>query len=194
MFRTMFYTFAAAIVAGAPMTSQAADSYTALVDGISGAQCQPSSGSQWADFTINPDGLRNNSSTQNRFISCTMIARNLQGINQADSDDSTSAGGFRFWVYFDYSQVPTASIVYGTTCTLFAKHMLTGSTSSESFTVSSARTTSPVVDDIYPVSFNGYSANMFAAYSFNCRLPPKVKLYGFSQVTFGDASGYHYTP
>lgn len=195
MNRPLLYATLAATLACASTAANATDNYTAMVDAFSGAQCQPSNGSQWSDFTINPDGLRNDHPTQNRYISCTMLARNMQGISQADGNDpSTSQGAFWFWVYFDYSQVPTASLTYTTTCTVFAKRMDTGTTSSESFNTSSIRTTSPVYNVIEPTSFDGYTSNLFAAYSFNCRLPPKVKLYGFSQVTFGDAGGYRWVP
>lgn len=194
MIRNLSLVAMAAAMACASMQTHAADRYMPHVDAFSGAQCQPSNGSQWADFTINPDGLRNDSATQNRYISCTMLARNMLGIDQGDFDPVTPQGAFTFWVSFDYSQVPTETLSYATTCTVFAKNMSTGNGASEAFNVSSSRTITPVRGSIAPTSFNGSSPDFWAAYSFNCRLPPKVKLYGFTQVTWGDTGGYRWVP
>lgn len=182
---TMLYAASGAAYAG--------DSYGPTIIGVAGSMCQPSHGDQWGDFDINPNGLRN-TTNQNRFVSCTMVANNPTNIDQSDSDSTTKNGGFRFLVYLDYSQVPAMTITYNTTCTVFARNMLTGVESSESFVVGSTRTTTPVTKSLDPASFDGYSANLYAAYSFNCRLPPKVKLMGFSQATFGSVGGYDYTP
>jgi hypothetical protein len=174
-------------------SASAATTFAPTVLGMSGAQCQPSNGSQWADFSINPDGLRNNS-TQNRYISCTLLPNNLSGVNQADGDSTTAAGQFTVYFSFDYSQVPTASISYQTTCTLFAKNLFSGAGASASVNASSIRSTTPVVAASTPVAFNGVTPNTGGNFSFNCRLPPGVKLLGTLQVDFGDQGGRTYTP
>jgi hypothetical protein len=171
----------------------AATTYGPTVLGMSGSQCQPSNGSQWADFSINPDGLRNNSD-QNRYISCTLLPNNMTGVDQADNDSATGAGAFLVYFSFDYSQVPTASISYQTSCTLFAKNLSSGAAASESVNVSSIRTATPVVTYSQPAAFNGVSPNFYGNFSFNCRLPPGVKLWGTLQVDYGDQGGKIYAP
>lgn len=187
------------VCAGTLLTLAAANSaiagntYTATVLGVSGAQCQPSNGSQWADFSINPDGLRNNSN-QNRYISCTLLPNNMTGIDQGDADSATERGSFLVYFSFDYSQVPTASLSYQTSCTLFSKDIQTGTTSSETFNVSSTRTAAPVLASSQPDVFDGKSPNSWDNFSFNCRLPPRVKLWGTLQIDRGFQGGTVYTP
>lgn len=72
-------------------TAHAATSYDEDGKSLSGAQCQPSFGSQWSDFLTNPDGLRNNSD-QNRYISCTIPLDSESIVNQSDADPATAAG------------------------------------------------------------------------------------------------------
>jgi hypothetical protein len=171
----------------------AGTTYAPTVLGMAGSQCQPSNGSQWADFSINPDGLRNNSD-QNRYISCTLLPNTLTGVDQADGDNTTPAGQFIVYFSFDYSQVPTASLSYQTICTLFTKNIVSGAAASESINVSSIRTTTPVVTSAQPASFNGTDPNHYGNFSFNCRLPPGVKLWGTLQVDYGNQGGTVYVP
>lgn len=157
---------------------------------MSGAQCQPSWGNQWADFVVNPDGIRN-ISDQNRYISCTVTIDSENQIDQADSGSSTEGGGLTMFLGFDYSQVP-ATGSYTTTCTLIKTGL--HSSASAALSVTSARTTNLVYSYSAADAFNGLWVSNLETFSFNCRLPPKVKLKSVYWREDGTTDRYDYSP
>jgi len=173
-------------------SASAAESYLPQIDGMTGAQCQPSWGNQWADFVVNPDGIRNVSDVQ-RYISCTGITRMMSAVDMSNVSGTSPSAAFFLDLTFDYSQV-AAGPALSTPCTIFIRNMYTGTTRSVTVSVSSSRTTTPVLGTFTPTEFNGMNVNAWDMYSFNCRLPPKVKLTSISAITFGDTGGWRYTP
>lgn len=159
---------------------------------MTGAQCQPSTGSQWGDFVVNPDGIRNIAAA-NRYISCTVPIDSETNIDQADFDLTTAAGRMDGYLKFDYSLVP-ATGTYTTTCTLFNKHWTTNATTaSTTVSVTSGRTTSIVSGFFAGTTFNGIGT-LGGAFAFNCRLPPQVKLVRIYWAESSKSDGYYYTP
>ena len=160
---------------------------------MTGAQCQPSTGSQWPDFLVNPNGIRNNNATSNRYVSCTIPFNSEEAISQSDSDPTTAQGPMRVVLTLDYSQVGATSN-YSTDCTLFGQN---GSTvQSDTQSVQSTKTTDFVYIDFgTSAALEGVSiSNHATSVSLNCRLPPKVKLVTIKTYEYGDTGNYRYTP
>lgn len=160
---------------------------------MSGAQCQPSTGSQWPDFLVYPSGIRNNSATSNRYISCTIPFNSESPINQADTSATTPAGRMRVIVTLDYSQV-SASSNWTTNCTLFGQSNETVQSDTQSRT--SVRTTAlRTIDFGYSAALNGVDMGWHdATVSLNCRLPPKVKLVAVKTYEYGATGNYRWVP
>jgi hypothetical protein len=191
--RTSLLVASLTALLGIPAAASAGDTWGAQIQTMTGAQCQPSDGTQWGDFLINPDGLRN-ISTSNRYISCTGIATELSAVDQSDGDSTTPRGQFSIWLSLDYSQLANASITYNTPCTFFIKNLLSGVTTSETVTLSSTKQSNPVINSFTPAVFQDFNPNNWGGWSFNCRLPPKVKFLGYIQVHTGNTGGYKYVP
>ena len=171
-------------------TASAGSTYGTDYKMLSGAQCQPSWGNQWADFVVNPTGIRNMSES-NRYVSCTLVLDGDVGVDQADADTATSDGPMTLGIGFDYSQVP-ATGTFTTDCTIF-NHLYTGSMTTHAVSVSSARTATTVYNLWAPTILNGLNANN-GAISFNCRLPSKVKLVWVYSSEASSTGGYSYVP
>lgn len=161
---------------------------------MSGAQCQPSTGSQWPDFLVNPSGIRNINTTSNRYVSCTIPFNSEDPIDQADSDTATPAGPMRIVLTLDYSQVG-ASTHWTTNCTLFGQNS-TSAAQSDTQSVQSTKTADFVYLDFgNSPALNTISVDWHAAsVSLNCRLPPMVKLVTIKSYENGDTGNYRYTP
>lgn len=157
---------------------------------ISGAQCQPSNGYQWADFAVNPNGIRN-LSTSNRYISCALPLDNESSVDQSDFDGATPSGQYYLSMHFDYSQVP-ATGSFTTNCTFFKT--VAGVTTTTAFSVTSARTGTAYAYPGTVAAMNGASLGTFTTASFNCRLPAKVKLMTIYWHESSITDGYSYTP
>lgn len=171
--------------------AQATDNFAPTVGIMTGAQCQPSNGTQWADFIVNPDGIRNINPTYNRYVSCTIPIGSRQPVNQTDTDPLTAAGKLVIFLSFDYSQVPATGNTT-TTCTFF-KQTNTAVTT-ESINIIAPRTTSLVSYGSIPAIFNGLYPDSLQAVGLNCRLPKKVKLAQIYWRDEGRTDGYTYTP
>jgi len=172
--------------------AQAGNNYGVTLNTFTGAQCQPSTGTQWGDFLVNPDGIRN-ISTSNRYISCTGLANWTVPTAQGDADVTTPSGEFNIWMSFDYSTV-AATGSFTTNCTFFRRNMSTGVSQSATIGVTSGKTTTPVLQLFTPSVYDGTNPNNWEGISFNCRLPPQVKFLGFTQVNRSSEGGYYYTP
>lgn len=161
---------------------------------ISGAQCQPSTGSQWPDFVVNPDGIRNMHTAYFRYISCAIPFQSENTIDQADYSGTTAAGAMEVVLVLDYSQVADGSN-HQTDCTLFGRN---GDSVAQSAvaSVQSAKTTA-----LQYLQFGASSAlaglsigNHATHVVLNCRLPPKVKLTNIKTYEYGETGNYYYTP
>jgi hypothetical protein len=161
---------------------------------ISGAQCQPSTGSQWPDFVVNPDGIRNMHPAYSRYISCAIPFQSENAIDQSDFSGTTAAGAMEVTLALDYSQVAVGSN-HRTDCTLFGRNG--GSVAqSDVGSVQSAKTA-----DLQYIAFGASSALQGINISshatqvvLNCRLPPKVKLTNIKTYEHGETGNYYYTP
>lgn len=160
---------------------------------ISGAQCQPSTGSQWPDFVVNPDGIRNMHTAYFRYISCAIPFQSENAINQSDNDNTTPAGAMSVTLVLDYSQVAVGSN-HQTDCTLFGRNGTTVQSAVAS--VQATKTT-----DLQYLAFGNSSAleglsigNTATQVVLNCRLPPKVKLTNIKTYEEGETGNYYYTP
>lgn len=187
---------AAGLLAGLASThAAAADSWSAWDSThMTGAQCQPSNGTQWSDFLINPDGIRNISS-QNRYVSCAIPWLSDNTVDQSDSSNSTPVGRISLGLALDYSQVP-AGISRTTNCTLFGRPDPTAPVQSATSSVASVGTS-----DFQYISFNnspalnGINPGWFVAQaSLNCRLPPMVKLMSIHVYQDDATSNYRWIP
>ena len=170
--------------------AQAGDNYDTNRLIMTGAQCQPSTGSQWPDFLVNPDGIRNNS-TSSRYISCSIPIDADELIDQADSDLTTGPGYFILELGFDYSLAQVAPIA--TVCTLY-RRTYAGVKTTSTLTVTSGRTPGIVTNFAQPSMMTGFDPFNPDTFSFNCRLPAKVKLLYIKRYEAEATGGYYYTP
>jgi hypothetical protein len=159
---------------------------------MSGAQCQPSNGTQWGDFLINPDGIRNIHPTYNRYVSCALVLDADANYDQADFDTTTTAGYWSVEVGLDYSQIAPATSLT-TNCTVF-RHNFDGTVQSEGFTVTGNGQIPTVSGGSAPTIATGATPINPDTFSINCRLPSKVKLTYIKTYEYMDTDGYYYTP
>lgn len=185
-------TLLAVAASGNALAGNNWDSYDRMT--ISGAQCQPSTGSQWPDFIVNPDGIRNMHASYSRYISCAIPFQSENPINQADTNGTTAAGAMAVTLVLDYSQVSVGSN-HQTDCTLFGRN---GDAVAQSVVES---VTSPKTTTLQYISFGASSALEGISISshatqvvLNCRLPPKVKLTNIKTYEYGETGHYYYTP
>ena len=159
---------------------------------MTGAQCQPSNGTQWGDFLINPDGIRNIHATYNRYVSCALVLDADADYNQSDYDGTTAVGNWTVEVGLDYSQIAPATSLT-TNCTVF-RHNYDGTVQSEGFTVTGNGQIPTVSNSFVPTIATGASPFNPDTFSINCRLPPKVKLTYVKTYEYMTTDGYYYTP
>lgn len=181
---------AAALMADA----MAASNYGVSRKIVTGAQCQPSNGSQWPDILINPEGIRNNHASQNRYVSCALVLDFDDSIDVSDSDPTTAPGTFLIDLALDYSAVTSGSPV--TNCTLI-RYDSDGTRTTQAFPPASAPpgTTGYVYTNLSsPAVADGTSPISADTLSVNCRLPPKVRLMLVKTYEYADQGGYYYTP
>jgi hypothetical protein len=157
---------------------------------MTGAQCQPSTGSQWPDFLVNPDGIRNNA-TANRYISCALPWLSDATIDQSDYTSSTPSGYVKVSLSFDASQGGGS-----TSCTLFGRPNDTLPVQSQTSTVTLTKnTTIQYLHFTNSAALNGLNPAYYAAQaSLNCRLPAKVKLLSIHVWQADQTTNYRYTP
>ena len=176
----------------ASSSAMATDNYGTNRKVMSGAQCQPSNGTQWGDFLINPDGIRNIHPTYNRYVSCALVLDADADYDQLDIDSTTSQGEWVVEVGLDYSQIAPATSLT-TNCTVF-RHNFDGTVQSEGFTVVGNGQISTVSNSFAPTIATGASPFNPDTFSINCRLPSKVKLTYIKTYEYMDTDGYYYTP
>ena len=177
---------------GAATVAQATDNWTTNRKFMTGAQCQPSNGSQWADFIVNPDGIRNINPSYARYVSCAIPLDADSDYNQADFSTSTSDGPITIELGFDYSQAKIGATV-NTVCTLFRRDF-SGTIASDTMTVSSARSSSVVSTALAPAMMTGASPFNPDTLSFNCKLNPNIKLLYIKYYEDENTGGYFYSP
>lgn len=161
---------------------------------MSGAQCQPSNGSQWPDMLINPEGIRNNHASANRYVSCALVLDYDSTIDVDDNSTETVSGTFHIDVALDYSAVTSGSPT--TNCTLI-RYDSDGTRTTQALppVAAAAGTTGYQFTSASNASIaDGASPTSGDTLSVNCRLPPKVRLMLVKTYELSNTGGYYYTP
>lgn len=171
--------------------AHAASTYDWDRKSYTGAQCQPAYGIQSNDFTIYQGRLRNDAAGL-RWVSCAITFDAEDGIDQADTDLSTPAGGFSLRVWLDYSGVPAGAVT--TNCTIAARDPY-GLSATESASASSGATASPVQINFAPSAFTGtVNIGNDATIQVSCLLPSKVAISAIKVYEDGRTDEYTYSP